>query len=145
MDDFSKMGRKLVLIYDCRVLEQIFPWQVYVAYINLTQGLQNFTPTEPNARFNSVYHQHHYFNNVCFGYGWIILYILVWDFERRTFFSKITAFVVSSQKFGEEPVLRTPLFTKVFLNSFLVSLFFFVLIQKRTKKNQGCFHFLTLN
>ncbi|MBK8406037.1 MAG: hypothetical protein IPL25_18800 [Saprospiraceae bacterium] len=38
MDDFSKMGRKLVLIYDCRVLEQIFPWQVYVAYINLAEG-----------------------------------------------------------------------------------------------------------
>jgi hypothetical protein len=51
----------------------------------------------------------------------------------------------SSQKFGEKQVWRFPFFTKVVLNSILLfTLFFFVLLQKRTKKNQGCFHFLTL-
>ncbi len=44
----------------------------------------------------------------------------------------------------ETAVLKIPSFTEVVLNSILSSLFFFVLTQKRTKKNQGCFHFLTL-
>jgi len=47
----------------------------------------------------------------------------------------------SNQKFGEKPVSRTPSFSKVILNSFLLfTLFFFVLNQK----NQDCFHFLRL-
>jgi hypothetical protein len=51
----------------------------------------------------------------------------------------------SSQKCGEKPVFRTPFFTKVVQYSILLfTLFFFVLLQKRTKKNQGCFHFLRL-
>ena len=44
----------------------------------------------------------------------------------------------------ETAVLKIPSFTEVVLNSILSSLCFFVLTQKRTKKNQGCFHFLTL-
>ena len=39
----------------------------------------------------------------------------------------IEIYLGPSQKFGEKPVLRTLLFTKVVLNSILVSLFFFVL------------------
>ncbi len=53
-------------------------------------------------------------------------------------------FLGSSEKFGETAILKILSFTEVVLNSILSSLFFFVLTQKRTKKNQGCFHFLTL-
>jgi len=49
----------------------------------------------------------------------------------------------SSQKFGEKQVWRFPFFTKVVLNSILLfTLFFFVLLQKRTKKKSRLFSFL---
>jgi len=51
---------------------------------------------------------------------------------------------MGNQKFAEKPVWWIPAFTKVVLNTILLSLFFFVLIQKRIKKNPGYFHFLTL-